>query len=90
MLRHKKEDFQRIKNMSEEEIETHWGNKVTDIEGKINIWCELVRKNIKLSKTLLDNNSKLERFQNMKRKNIECIIIEEIVGDIRSGLMKFV
>ena len=31
-----------------------------------------------------------ERFQNMKRKNIECIIIEEIVGDIRSGLMKFV
>lgn len=90
MLRHKKEVFQRIKNMSEEEIETHWGNKVTDIEGKINIWCELVRKNIKLSKTLLDNNSKLERFQNMKRKNIECIIIEEIVGDIRSGLMKFV
>lgn len=50
---------QRIFDMSEEEMEKFWGQKIKEDKEKIIFWLGLVKKNLKLSAELLTNNKQL-------------------------------
>lgn len=75
----------RIKQMSPEEMNQYWGEKIDDPKERIDIWLNSIRENIKLSPKLIQKNVDQEKedgCENAKEKVIETFM-KNLENDLR-------
>lgn len=68
---------QRIIDMTEDEQTKFWGRSTNNTDERVDIWLELVEKNLKISSDLISNNKKLKVFETYDENRI-CVAVKGI------------
>ena len=85
----KEKIFQRICEMSIEEVKQHWNVETENVQDRINIWTELIAKNIKFSKKVISKNKELDVFYGEQEMIIRQKIVQKFQNKLNEDLLVF-
>lgn len=74
--------IQRINVMTEVEQKKFWGKSTDSIDERLNVWLELVEKNLRVSKDLIANNKKRPKYKDYSDAQIEEDIKNLFMSDL--------